>query len=248
MTLTANFDLDVTQLSSNDAAFAVGTPSPPLPAHLAAGQTDHASRSPSRPRRPTSRRPTSRRRPPGAPVAFGLSGTGRTSRALSSRPPRRPSAWAEPSSTGRPVTGSATLRNAGSVPSPSTVAPRARLPFSVSGPAGRGLAPSVPGAQVTATVTFAPTTTGVFTDEIDLDYNRRRHRGAGLGHGHHRAPHGAQRDGDPLRRRDVGGSKSLSFTVTNDGGGAAHAHQVEAAHRRVHGHDHHRRGHHDPGR
>ena len=59
-----------------------------------------------------------------------------------------------------------------------------------------------------------------------------------------------ERHVDPLRRTcTVGLSRSLTFTVSNDGGGAARAHQVEAADGRdVHRDHRDRRGHHHPGR
>jgi hypothetical protein len=217
LTLTANFDLDVTALSANDPQYVVNTPSPPLPAHVPSGSTitvpvtftpSGASISSANLSVTTT----------GGTETFGLSGTGLASGAeIVASPPAVSLGGAIVN--GVPVTGSATLRNAGSVALTvnSITAPSA--PFTVSGlpTAGSTLAP---GASVTATVTFAPTTTGFFTDEIDVVTTAGEITVPVSGTATS-APHMTlSATSIPYGNVTVGLSKSLSFTVTNDGGAA----------------------------
>ena len=114
MSLTANLDVDISQLSSNDARFVVGTPSEPLPAHIAAGQTITI---------PVTFTPTTAAvtsayltaTTTAGPVTFGLSGTGLATGAQIVSTPSAISLGGAVVN-GTPVTGSATLRNAGSLP------------------------------------------------------------------------------------------------------------------------------------
>src|SRR5262249_39574545 len=146
-----NFALDVTQASSNNSQFTVGTPSSPLPAHLTAGQTITV---------PVTFTPTSAALTSGTvtitttagPSTFGVSGTGLASGAeIVSTPPAVSLGGAIVN--GVPVTGTATVRNAGSVPLMINSVTAPALPFTVSGlpSAGSTLGP---GASVTVTVTF----------------------------------------------------------------------------------------------
>ncbi len=216
MTLTANLDIDVSQLSTNDARFVVGTPSTSIPAHLLAGQSLTV---------PVTFTPTTAAlssayltaTTTAGNVAFGLGGTGlATGAQLVSTPPAISLGGAIVNGT--PVTGSATLRNAGSVALTINSTSLPAAPFSVSGlPAvGSSLGP---GAQISVNVTFAPTTTGVFTDEIDLSST-----GGDIvipvSGTSSTAPHMTlSATTIPYGNVVVGSTKSLSFTVTNDGGG-----------------------------
>jgi hypothetical protein len=216
VTLTANFDQTINALSSNSPVFSIGTSSPPLPAHLTSGQTITV---------PVTFTPTSSdlasanltATGTAGSIGVGLSGTGRSSGALITANPTVLSLGGG-IVNGSPVTASVTLRNAGSVAlTVNSVTPPA-APFSVSGLpiSGSSLAP---GGQVTATVTFAPTATGVFTDQIDVSTTGGDLEVPVSGTAT-TAPHMVLSTTSlAYGNVVVGGSKSLSFTVSNNGGG-----------------------------
>ena len=92
VTLTSNFALDVTSLSSNNPQFTVGSPSPPIPAHLTAGQTMTV---------PVTFTPNSSAltsasltvNSSGGPVSVALSGSGQASGAFITGAPDRAQPW-----------------------------------------------------------------------------------------------------------------------------------------------------------
>ncbi len=101
---------------------------------------------------------------------------------------------------GGSVTGSMTLRNAGSLPlTINSATVRARRSRSAASP--RPAPPSRPAERSPPPPPSRRRRRGVFTDVIELSHDRGRHRGTGLGHRHDRSTHGVQRDDDRLRQR-----------------------------------------------
>lgn len=164
-TLTATTNLTITAISANNSVFTVGAPTPALPATLSAGQTISI---------PITFTPTA----VGLAAAdltvttsagitsFGLSGTGESSAAQISVDPAVVS-FGGTAVNGTPVTTSTTFSNTGAQPLTITGITLPAAPFSATGlPAiGSTLAP---GQSMTVTLTFAPTTLGLFTDELDV--------------------------------------------------------------------------------
>lgn len=215
MSITASFDVDVTGLTTNNPQFTVGAPSTPLPARLLAGQTLTV---------PVTFTPSSVAIASGSLTAttaagsfsFGLSGIGlATGAQLESTPPGVSLGGAIVNGT--PVTGSAVLRNAGSLPLTFNAVTPVSAPFSVSGlpPVGSTLGP---GASITLTVTFAPTATGVFTDEILLETTGGDVEVPVSGTATDAPFMSLSATALPYGDVEVGTSRSLSFTVSNQGG------------------------------
>src|SRR6185436_19131319 len=90
-------------------------------------------------------------------------------------------------------------------------------PFTISGLPAPG-ATMAAGAEVTATVTFAPTATGVFTDVVELTTTGGDIEVPISGTAT-TAPHMVlSATSIPYGDVAIGASRSLSFTVSNDGG------------------------------
>ena len=119
---------------------------------------------------------------------------------------------------GPPITGSITFRNAGSLPLTVSTATPPGAPFTISGLPAPG-ATLAAGAEVTSTVTFAPTATGVFTDAVDLTTTGGDIEVPISGTAT-TAPHMVlSATSIPYGDVTIGGSRSLNLTVSNDGGG-----------------------------
>jgi hypothetical protein len=216
LTLTANIAVNVTSISSNSPQFTVAAPSPPLPAQLSAGQTLAIPVTFT----PTAAAPASATLTVNTnvgPATFTLSGTGLSSGAqLVSTPPAVSLGGAIVN--GPPVTGSATLRNIGSQPLTVQAVTLPTAPFSANDVPAVGSTIGA-GAEVTVSVAFAPTTIGLFTDELTLTTTGGNVTIPVSGTATS-APHMTlSATMLPYGDVPVGGTRSMSFIVGNDGGG-----------------------------
>jgi hypothetical protein len=166
VTLKASEALTLSHLTSSSSQFAIGQASPALPATLAAAQTIAVSITFT----PTGTGPIAAtltaETESGKTATFELSGTGQAAAALLEVTP--PAVSFGGTAIGGHLSGSATFRNVGGQP---LTVNALRLP---SAPFGAVGAPSVgstiaPGGSVTVTVSFDPTSKGIFSDEIGLD-------------------------------------------------------------------------------
>ena len=165
-TLTANFDLDVTGVTSTNAAFVPGTASPSIPSHLKAGDkvTVPVTFSPTT---PAVYAGTLNVQTSAGPVPFALSGTGQSATAVLLASPPNISFGSAPIG-GTPLTTAVTFHNAGAQSLTITSISAPTAPFSVSGLPAPGTIVG-PGADITATASFAPTAAGLFTSEVDVE-------------------------------------------------------------------------------
>ncbi|MFL5818228.1 MAG: lectin-like domain-containing protein [Conexibacter sp.] len=165
-TLTATDAITLSSLRSSNAQFTIGTPSKPLPATLAAGQTIDV---------PITFAPT-QTGPVGATLTattstgktadFALSGTGQAATAQLDVSP--PLVSFGGTAVGGHLSGSATFKNVGGAPLTINAVHLPAAPFGASGVPAVG-STMAPGASVTVTVTFDPTQAGTFSDAIGLD-------------------------------------------------------------------------------
>jgi len=163
-TLTANAALTVTSITTTNGDFVAGTPSPPLPATLAAGQTLTV---------PITFTPSSVGQLSGAlqvstsigAVSVALNGAGQSTNAQLSASPTAISFGGV--AVGRNATGNATFSNTGAQPLTVQGVTNPVAPFSATGMPAAGFVMQ-PGTSVTATASFNPTTAGTFTDALTL--------------------------------------------------------------------------------
>jgi hypothetical protein len=163
-TLTASRAVTVTALSSSNAQFTLGVPSPTLPASLAAQATLAL---------PVTFTPTAAGLVGGTldvtssagPFSISLSGTGQSSAAQITA--STPSLSFGGTAVGTTITGSVTFTNTGGAPLTVTGATLPSAPFTVSGLPASGSS-MASGAAFTATVSFSPTATGSFTSSFAL--------------------------------------------------------------------------------
>jgi hypothetical protein len=215
VTLTATEGLTLTSLSSSSAQFALGSTSPALPATLPAGQTIQV---------PVTFEPTATG-PLGATLTattstgktatFSLAGSGQ---AASAKLEATPSLVTFGGTTvGGHLSGSATFRNVGASPLTVNAVHVPSAPFGVSGAPAAG-ATIEPGAAVTVTLSFDPTATGAFSDQIELE-TTGGNVAVGLS-GSAGQPGNLQiaAETNDFGQIAVGASATRSFTVTNTGG------------------------------
>jgi hypothetical protein len=166
VTLTATDAITLSSLRSSSSQFTVGTPSKPLPATLAAGQTIDV---------PVTFAPTQTGPVGGTLTAttstgktadFGLSGNGQAASAQLAVSP--PLVSFGGTAVGGHLSGSATFTNVGGAALTVNAVHLPSAPFGASGVPAVG-STIAPGASVTVTVTFDPTTSGTFSDAIGLD-------------------------------------------------------------------------------
>jgi len=215
-TLTATTTVTVNGVSTTDGTFSTGTPSTALPATLSAGQTLSI---------PVTFAPSSggsfgatlNVSTSAGVLPFGLSGAGQSAAAQLSVSPTFLSFGG--TAVGSTKTSTITYTNTGAQPLTVTGVKNGSPPFSDSGMPGIG-SNLAPGASVTATVAFAPTTTGTFSDHIVL--------ATSAGNVFTNVSGTATLPGklviSPLSVSygtvSVGSSASASFTVSNTGGTA----------------------------
>lgn len=215
--LTATEALTLSSLSSSSTQFALGTPSSPLPATLPASGTIEV---------PITFTPTGTG-PLGATVTattstgktatFALSGTGQAAAAKLEATP--PLVTFGGTTVGGQLSGSATFRNVGGTQLTINAIHLPSAPFGATGVPAVG-AKIEPGDSVTITVTFDPTSTGKFEDQIGLDTTGGG-EAVGLS-GSAGLPGALEIASETLAygQVTVGSSVSKSFTVTNTGGTA----------------------------
>jgi len=166
LTLTATDAITLSSLRSSNAQFTVGTPSKPLPATLAAGETISVpvtfAPTQSGPVGGTLTATTST----GKTADFGLSGSGQAATAQLAVSP--PLVSFGGTAVGGHLSGSATFTNVGGAPLTINAVHLPSAPFGASGVPAVG-STIAPGASVTVTVTFDPTSAGTFSDAIGLD-------------------------------------------------------------------------------
>jgi hypothetical protein len=214
LTLTATNSLTLTKLSSSSSQFAPGTPSPALPAQLAAGQTIQI---------PLSFTPTQTGLVGGTlaaetdkgTVSFALSGTGQSANALLTSTPAVLSFGG--TTVGGHLSGGATFRNVGGAPLTINAIKLPAAPFGATGLPAVG-STIAPGASITINVTFDPTANGNYSDEIGLETTAGN---AGVGLSGSAGSAGVLQitsERNDLGSVAVGAAVTKAFTVTNTGG------------------------------
>jgi hypothetical protein len=214
-TLTATDAIVLSSLSSSSTQFTLGTPSRPLPATLAAGQTIQV---------PVSFTPTATgpiggtltaTTSTGKTATFALSGSGQAATAQLDVTP--PLVSFGGTAVGGHLSGSATFRNVGGAPLTINAVHLPAAPFGASGVPAVGSA-IAPGGSVTVTVTFDPTATGTFNDQIGLD-TTGGNKAIGLsGTAGSAGVLKVTSETNDYGSLAVGGSAVKTFTVANTGG------------------------------
>jgi hypothetical protein len=215
VTLTATEALTLSSLESSSSEFKLGTPSPPLPAKLAAGEEIEV---------PITFSPTASG-PVGANLTaatsagtavFGLSGTGRVEGPKLEATP--PVVTFEGTVVGETSSAGATFRNVGSAPLTVKKVNFSGAPFAAEEVSGETLAPE---QSLTITVSFNPTEPGGFNGEVGVETSGGATAAVGLS-GTAGLPGALHIENEALEYGQVavGSSESKSFTITNTGGTA----------------------------
>ena len=162
---TARRDTSVSALTSTNPDFALGTPSPPLPATLASGQTLSVPVT-FTPSKAGIRAGALVAQTPDGPVSTSLSGIGQHPEPVLSVSPTTVSFGG--TSVGQVLNGTVTLSNVGGgdLVINGILSPAA--PFAATGLPGPGSTLS-PGKSVTLSLSFSPTQVGNFVDNLHLD-------------------------------------------------------------------------------
>lgn len=164
-TFTANQDVTVSSLATNNLAFTVGSSSPPAPARLLTGQTLTG---------PVTFTPGTAgliggnltAEIDGGSVPIGLTGTGQSAAAqLAATPPAL--SFGGVAVNGPPALGTAVLMNTGAASLTITGVTLPGPPYTVTNPPAVGSVIG-PGEGRTVTATFAPTAVGLFTGELEV--------------------------------------------------------------------------------
>ncbi len=214
LTLTATEPLTLSKLASSSSQFTLGEPSSPLPATLTTGQTIEVPITFS----PTGSGPIggmlTATASTGKTASFGLSGTGQVAAAKLEVSPVV--VTFDGTAVGEHASAGATFRNVGGTPLTIEKVSLPSAPFGVEGSPTAGTTIE-PGHSITVTVTFSPTTTGVFNDEIGLETTGGK---GAIGLSGAAGLPGALEVNDAVEYGQVaiGSSESKSFTVTNTGG------------------------------
>jgi hypothetical protein len=217
LTLTTTEALTLSTLTSSSSQFKLGSPSPPLPATLGAGETASI---------PVTFAPTetgllaatvTAKTSTGKETRFGLSGTGQAEGPeLAVTPPIVSFGGVV---VGGHITGTATFRNVGGDPLTINKVNLPSAPFSATGVPSPG-ATIAPAGSITVTVAFDPTQSGAFNDNIGLE-TTGGNRKIGLA-GTAGSPGVLQVTPEAVEYGPVivGATPSRSFTITNTGGTA----------------------------
>jgi hypothetical protein len=217
VTLTATEPLTLSSLTSSSSQFKLGTPSPALPATLTTGQTVQVpvtfAPTGSGPIGATLTATTST----GTKVPFGLSGVGQAAGPKLEATP--PLVTFDGTLIGEHESAGATFRNVGGSPLTINGLHLPSAPFAASGAPAVG-ATIEPGHSVTITVTFEPTATGSFEDEIALETTGGT-EAVGLS-GSASQPGTLQITNETVEygQVQIGSSELKSFTIKNIGGSA----------------------------
>jgi Bacterial lectin/Abnormal spindle-like microcephaly-assoc'd, ASPM-SPD-2-Hydin/PQQ-like domain len=215
VTLTATDAIVLSSLRSSNAQFTLGTPSKPLPATLAAGQTIDV---------PVTFAPT-QTGPVGATLTattstgrtadFALSGTGQAAAAQLEVTP--PLVSFGGTAVGGHLSGSATFKNVGSAPLTIDAVHLPAAPFGASGVPAVG-STIAPGASITVTVTFDPTQSGTFSDTIGLDTTGGNDEVGLSGTAGSAGVLAIRSETNDYGSVNVGNTATRAFTVSNTGG------------------------------
>jgi hypothetical protein len=215
LTLTATDAITLSSLRSSNAQFTVGTPSKPLPATLAAGQTIDV---------PLTFSPTqtglvgatlTATTSTGRTADFALSGSGQAASPLLEVSP--PLVSFGGTAVGGHLSGSATFKNVGGAALTINAVHLPSAPFGASGVPAVG-STIAPGASVTVTVTFDPTTTGTFESAIGLDTTGGNDEVGLSGSAGSAGVLEIRLETTDFGSVTVGSTATRSFTVANTGG------------------------------
>ena len=214
ITLTANSALTVSKLTSSSAQFAVGTPTPALPASLGAGQTIQV---------PVTFSPTQTgligatlaAETDHGTMSFALQGTGQSAAAQVEASPKVLSFGG--TVVGGHLSAAATFRNVGGAPLTIEGAKLPSAPFAVSEAPAKGTVVE-PGKAVTVQVSFEPTAEGNFNGELTLETNAGPATVALAGSAGKPGVLKITGETNEYGSVAVGQSATRTFTVTNTGG------------------------------
>ncbi|HEY7952690.1 MAG TPA: choice-of-anchor D domain-containing protein [Solirubrobacteraceae bacterium] len=215
LTLTANEALTLASLESSSSQFTLGTPSIPLPAALAPGQTIQIPITFA----PTATGPLAAtltaKTSSGKTATFALSGNAQAASAKLEVTP--PLVTFGGTTIGGQLSAGATFRNVGGTPLSIEAVHLPAAPFAAEGVPALG-STIEPGHALTITVTFDPTATGKFESQIGLD-TTGGNGAVGLS-GSAGLPGALQiaSETNDYGEVPVGASASKSFTITNSGG------------------------------
>ena len=214
LTLTATNALTLTKLTSSSSQFAVGSPSPALPAALSAGQTIQV---------PLTFTPSQTGLIGGTltaetnqgTVSFAMSGTGQAAAAQLETSP--PVVSFGGTTVGGHLSGAATLRNVGGAPLTINAIKLPTAPFGATGLPAIGSTIAA-GAAITVNLTFDPTQAGNFSGEIGME-TTGGNKAVGLsGSAGSAGALQITNETNEFGPVTVGGTGSKTFTVTNTGG------------------------------
>jgi hypothetical protein len=217
LTLTATETLTLSSLASSSSQFTLGVISPKLPATVSAGQTISA---------PVSFTPTAAGALGGSVTAttstgktatFALSGVGVTPTAQLSVTP--PLVSFGGTSVGGHLSSTATFSNVGAAPLTIERVDLPEAPFGATGVPAVG-STIAPGGSVTVTVSFDPTQSGSFNDEIGLKTSGGEDAVGLSGAAGSSGALQVTNEATEYGQVGVGGSLAKSFTITNTGGTA----------------------------
>jgi hypothetical protein len=216
VTLTANTALTVNKLTSSSPQFALGTPTPALPAKLGAGQTLQVPITFS-PTQSGLLAATLTAETDHGSNAFSLQGTGQSAAAQLEASPAVLSFGG--TTVGGHLSGAATFRNVGGAPLTVEGFSLPGAPFGASGlpPAGTVIEP---GSALTVQVSFDPTAEGNYNGELALQSSAGT---AAIGlSGSAGSPGVLKIAGENVEYGNVavGAAATRTFTVTNTGGTA----------------------------
>jgi len=215
LTLTATDAITLSSLRSSSSQFTLGTPSKPLPATLSAGQTIDV---------PITFAPTqtgavgatlTATTSTGKTADFALSGSGQAASAQLEVSP--PLVSFGGTAVGGHLSGTATFKNVGGAPLTINAVHLPSAPFGASGVPAVG-STIAPGASVTVTVTFDPTTTGTFQDAIGLDTTGGDDEVGLSGSAGSAGVLAIRSEANDYGGVQVGTSATKSFTISNTGG------------------------------
>ncbi len=217
VTFTAAGTTTINSLSVTGSAFTIASPTPPTPATLTSGQTLTIpvtfTPSVAGPAAGTLTAQTGN-----GPVSVSLSGNGQTAGPSLSANPRVVSFGG--TRTGSTINSTVTYTNNGASPLTFSNVLYPQAPFTATGAPKNGDT-LAPGASVTISLAFSPTAVNSYSDSIELDSNGGNVNVGLTGVG--TTPPAISVSPASISYGDVGigATKTASFTITNNGGGAA---------------------------
>ena len=214
ITLTANSALTVSKLTSSNSQFALGTPTPALPASLGAGQTIQV---------PVTFKPTQSgligatlaAETDNGTMSFSLQGTGQSAAAQVEASPKVLSFGG--TVVGGHLSAAATFRNVGGAPLTIEGVKLPAAPFGVSEAPAKGTVVE-PGKALTVQVSFEPTAEGSFNGELTLETSAGPATVALAGSAGKPGVLKITGETNEYGSLPVGQTATRTFTVTNTGG------------------------------